>query len=87
MAQEQDSLGQEQNWESKEYIQSLPDHSFAIVKRKSNGTVNRLLPHHDKQGNIIMPMLLDSIDRVFELDPNDRSWARQHLLNDYFQTK
>jgi hypothetical protein len=74
-----------EEWSNKEYIQSLPDRSFAIIDQKPDGMVVRLLPHHDTEGNLVTSKLLESISRVFELEPEHRKRAREHLLQDYHE--
>lgn len=74
-----------EDWRDKKYIQSLPDPSFTVVEKKPNGAVIRSLPHHDKQGNLVLPKVEESLDRVFELDPNHQEKARDHLLGHYYE--
>ena len=74
-----------QNWHDEKYIKSLPDESFAVVDRTSEGIIIRLLPHHDAHGNIVIPRLMECINQVFTLPPNYREIAREHLLQDYYE--
>ena len=76
-----------EDWEDKKYLQSLPDQSFSVVKKKPDGTVIRLLPHHDRQGNLVIPKLEEALNRVFELNPKYQEQARDHLLGDYYEYK
>ena len=73
-----------EDWNDEKYIQSLPDESFAVVDRTPDGIVIRLLPHHDAQGNLVIPRLMECINQVFTLPPNYRKLAREHLLQDYY---
>ncbi|MGA1874521.1 MAG: hypothetical protein ACMUIA_02825 [bacterium] len=74
-----------EEWSHEEYIQSLPDTSFAIIDQKPDGRLVRLLPHHDAEGNLVLNELLESLNRVFELEPEHRKRAREHLLQDYHE--
>jgi len=73
--------------ENKQYFQSLPDQSFSVVKKRPDGTVIRLLPHHDRQGNLVIPKLEEALNQVFELAPKYQEQARDHLLGDYYEYK
>jgi len=77
------SQGMEQKYGSS--FQSLPDQSFAVIQRKPDGGVVRLLPHHDANGKVVVPWLEDSMTRIFQLDPKYRAQAREHLLKDYYE--
>ncbi|MBN1226104.1 MAG: hypothetical protein JXA79_03870 [Deltaproteobacteria bacterium] len=80
-------FAEEKDWEDKKYLQSLPDKSFSVVEKRPDGTIIRLLPHHDSQGNLIIPKLEESLNRVFELDLKYQEQARDHLLADYYEYK
>ena len=67
------------------YSQSLPDQSFAVIEKKPSGVSVRLLPHHDAEGKVIVPWLEESMSQIFQLDPNHRAQAREHLLKDYYE--
>lgn len=73
-----------QDWNNERYVQSLPDESFAVVDRTPDGTVIRLLPHHDAQGNLVVDRLMECINQIFALPPHYRTIAREHLLQDYY---
>ncbi|MEW6381379.1 MAG: hypothetical protein AB1611_17500 [bacterium] len=81
-----DQRGNDQK-ENKESLQRLPDQSFAVIEKGPNGTVVRLLPHHDNQGKLVLPWLENSMSQIFSLDPNHRAEAREHLLKDYYETE
>jgi len=67
------------------YLQSLPDQSFAIIEKKMDGTVIRSLPHHDEQGNLVIPKVERALNQIFELEPKDQEKVRDHLLGDYYE--
>ena len=74
-----------EDWNDKNFIESLPDESFAVVDKTPEGVVIRLLPHHDAQGNLVVPRLMECINQIFTLPPNYREKAREHLLQEYYE--
>ena len=76
---------QDQDQKYNNNLQLLPDQSFAVIEKKPDGALVRLLPHHDAMGKVIVPWLEDSMGQIFQLDPNHRAQAREHLLKDYYE--
>ena len=56
-----------QDGNEREYFQTLPDQSFAVIERKPDGSVVRLLPHHNEKGIVLIPLLEESMNRILEL--------------------
>ena len=74
-----------EDWKDTNYLQTLPDQSFALVEKKPDGTIIRSLPHHDRKGNLLIPKLEEALDHVFDLDPKYQTKVRDHLLGDYYE--